>query len=240
METYVHDVVLDGDSVTVWFSGCDFKCRFCNVPHLVEFNTGEVLDTRQIAAQIDTSGARTVLFTGGEPLLQRQALFELLRHCAKRGLRTIVGTNASKPDVLKGLLDEHLVSEFQVDVKAPARSFGKVTRAATFFKSEEELYQEFESSLALLRNKERRGVAVVVFKTLIVPGLLYKKEDLLELARLLSGFDAEWLLEPFDPARTLDPALRGVSPPTRGFLENLAGFVRKEYPELHVRVGGSE
>ncbi len=234
MEAYIHEAVADGDRFVVRFSGCDYKCRYCNVPHLVEFQTGETMGTKEVKALLDAASCTVALFTGGEPLLQRQALAELLRHCKGRGMRTIVDTNASKPDALRALLDEGLVDELIIDVKAPAASFGRVTQAATFFKPAGELFREFSASLALL--KGRREAVTLTFRTLITPGILYRKEEILAIASMLDGLDAEWLLAPFSPEVTLDPALGGVAPPTPKFLENLASFVRKEHPGLRVSV----
>lgn len=192
------------------------------------------MDTREAATLIDEMAKEHVLFTGGEPLLQRQAIIELLKHCKKRGLTTIIDTNASKPETIKQLLDEGLVDEFRVDVKATEATFDKVTKAATFFKPAEELHEEFTRSISSLANRERD--VKLSFLTVITPGLLYKKEDLLELARLIEPCDAEWQLHPFSPERTLDPTLKGVSPPTKKFLATLLTFIKKEFPTLQVSI----
>lgn len=233
MEAYITEAETYGDQFVVLFSGCDYKCPFCNTPHLVEFQTGEVQETREVMRLMEKSPASSVFFSGGEPLLQRQALLELLHHAKSIGKKGVIDTNGSKPEAIKQLLEEGLVDEFIVDVKAPAESFGKVTKAATFFKPARELYDEFLQSLQHLRESK----ATITFKTLITPGLLYKKEEILGIASLLDGFDAEWLLLSFSPERVLDSTLKGVSPPTTRFLETLASFVRKKYPAMRIRTG---
>jgi len=235
MEAYIHELSACDDELVVRFSGCDYKCRYCNTPELVEFRTEELMPLKEAYAAIDAAGKRTVVFSGGEPLLQRQALLALLRHCRKHGLRTVLDTNASKPEAIRILLDEGLIDEFRVDVKAPLPIFDRVTKAATFFKPTTALFAEFKESLRLLKARPK-GVALS-FSTVIAPGLLYRKEDVLELAILLDGLDAEWLLVPFDPAVTLDRALQGVAPPTRNFLDTLVGFVKKDFPRLDVKAG---
>ncbi len=235
MEASIHELSTRGDELVVRFSGCDYKCRYCNVPHLVEFRTEEVMPLKEACAAIDATGKQIVVFSGGEPLLQRQALLALLRHCRERKLRTVLDTNASKPEAMRTLLDEGLVDEFRVDAKAPLPGFDRVTRAATFFKPAEELFSEFKKSLRLL--KARPASVALSFSTPIIPGLLYKKGDVLELAILLDGLGAKWSLVPFEPAITLDPALEGVSPPTPKFLDTLVGFVKKEFPQLDVKAG---
>ncbi len=238
MEAYIQEILTESDRVVVRMSGCDYKCPYCNAPDLVEFQTGGLLDVREAEHLIDEAGKGTVLFTGGEPLLQRQALLSLLRHCRAKGLRTVVDTNASKPETVKVLLDERLVDEFLVDAKAPLSAFQKVTRAATFFKPAEELFAAFQESLALLAQRPE-GVRLS-FRTVLVPGLLYKKEELLELAALLAPCRAPWHLVPFDPEVTLDPRLRSVTPPSDRFLVTLQGFLVKAHPQLQILLGGEE
>lgn len=234
MEAYIHEAAVRGDTFTVAFSGCNFKCRFCSTPHLVEFRTEERLALRDVKAMIDASSARRIVFTGGEPLLQRQALLDLAGHAKRRGLAVVMETNASKPDSLKSLLDEGLLDEVIVDLKGPWPAFEKVARAGTFFQPAAELYEDVQRCLALLR---RHDGVTTRFKTVITPGVLYKKEEILAIAQQLKGFEAEWALVPLNPAVTLDPTLRGVSPPTDRFLINLASFVEKAHPKLRVRVG---
>jgi pyruvate formate lyase activating enzyme len=234
MDAYIHEILLENQLVIIKFSGCDYKCKYCDVPHLVEFTTGETMTTREAATMISSMAKERVLFTGGEPLLQRQALIELLTHCKAQGFTTIVDTNASKPDTIKLLLEKKLVDEFQVDLKATAASFDKVTKAATFFKPAAELYKEFTESLAHLA--ARPAEVKLSFSTIIVPGLLYKKEELLEMAARIEKCDGEWQLLPFKPETTLDPTLQGVSPPTEKFLATLQSFIKKEYPNVQVSI----
>jgi pyruvate formate lyase activating enzyme len=234
MDAYIHELVIENDCLIIKFSGCDYKCRYCNTPHLVEFQTGEQRDLREVMKEISESGASKVLFTGGEPLLQRQALLELLKHCKGQNMKTIIDTNASKPEAVESIIKSGLVDEFIIDVKAPLASFDKVTKAGTFFKPAAQLYEEFRTSLRIL--EKRQSEIALSFRSVVAPGLLYKKEDFLELGKLLKNFDAEWLLIPFQPAITLDQSLKGVAPPTRRFLETLAGFVKKEHPSLNVQV----
>lgn len=235
MEAYISDVIDVDGTVTILFSGCDYNCPACNTPQLVEFQTGEQHDLRIIQASIAAAAPERILFTGGEPLLQRQALLTLLTWCREQtAARLVIDTNASKPAVIEELLQKGLVDELQVDVKAPRSAFDRVTHASTFFIPAEQLYDEFEESLAILA--EHQQDVALSFTTLIVPGLLYAKEDLLALAAMLAPFDAEWTLTAFTPEVTLDKRLGGLRPPSEEFLENLAAAIRAEHPTLRVRV----
>ena len=111
MDAYIHEAALAGDTFLILFSGCNFQCRFCNTPHLVEFRTEERMVLRDVKALLSSSGATKALFSGGEPLLQRQALLDLATHAKQKGLTIILETNASKPETLKTLLF-HKIEQF--------------------------------------------------------------------------------------------------------------------------------
>jgi len=70
---------------TVRFSGCNFRCFFCNVPDITfRPNTGEETDPGALALVLRDAydeGARAVKFTGGEPSLHLLAIAEILAHC---------------------------------------------------------------------------------------------------------------------------------------------------------------
>lgn len=236
MDAYIHDVLREGDTVTILLSGCDFKCPSCNTPHLVEFQTGEQRLLREVTALIDESAPRTVLITGGEPLLQRQAILALTTHLRERHPETqiAIDTNASKTAVVEQLLDNRLVDEFIVDVKAPEAAFDRVTHASTFFTPAEEVSGAVRATLDLLYR--RQDEVTLTFRTLIVPGLLYRKEDLLEIAAMLKGFDADWYLRPLNPEVTLDTRLQALSAPSLNFLENLRRLITEQYPNLRVKI----
>lgn len=64
-------------SVFVRFGECNLRCNFCDTDFLtglVDMTTNAVVDF--ILAE--SNGCRNIVFTGGEPLLQQQALIELI------------------------------------------------------------------------------------------------------------------------------------------------------------------
>lgn len=235
MDAYIDELLFEGGEVTILMSGCNYRCRFCNRPGLLEFREQQPL--REVLAQLDRAAPRQLRISGGEPLLQRQALLALLRHAKQRGWHTILETNGSKPVVIQQLLAEELVDHFFIDVKAPAHLFAHITRAGTFFQPASELFTDFTKTL---QHFTKPRTASLTFTTVITPGLLYKKEDLLTLGALLAPCNAPWILKPFTPARVVEKSLRGVSPPTIRFLATLAGFLKRAYPGLDVQVDDRE
>jgi 7-carboxy-7-deazaguanine synthase len=75
-------------------SGCNLRCRYCDTPYA--YAAGEEV---AVAALLTAAGGfptRLALVTGGEPLLQEEAL-PLLCALADRGFEVCLETNGSRP-----------------------------------------------------------------------------------------------------------------------------------------------
>jgi len=82
--------------VFVRLTGCNLRCHWCDTPYAYE--GGEILSARQVLERIDTLDCglahNLIEFTGGEPLLQPQAV-ELMNALARIGRTVLVETNGS-------------------------------------------------------------------------------------------------------------------------------------------------
>jgi 7-carboxy-7-deazaguanine synthase len=75
-------------------SGCNLRCRYCDTAYAYE--GGQTLSLASLVAEARSSGARLVLVTGGEPLLQAGAPM-LLTNLLQAGLEVILETNGTLP-----------------------------------------------------------------------------------------------------------------------------------------------
>ncbi len=225
-------------AMVIFFSGCDFHCPFCRTPDILGFKENLSKDLREIKkAILNNHQIDAVLVTGGEPCLQKLALVEIAELCRENKLYFGIETNGSRPDVLAGLIDEKLVHFVRLDVKAPLDSdiFQKVTEASTFFKPIQDVISDFKQSLALLHKYEKS--IDLELRTTIVPSLIFKKDDVMNLAFMLKGFKSAWMLQKFDSAqKLLSRKFDAVNPPSDEFLDNLRNAVRREYPGLNVQI----
>ncbi|WP_348632363.1 anaerobic ribonucleoside-triphosphate reductase activating protein [Methanomicrobium sp. W14] len=107
-----------GKSVcTVFFRGCPVRCHYC---HNRKLQTGsDIRDTNEVFDMIKESriAISGVIFSGGEPTMQGDALAELMEMSKKSGLMTGVQTNGAYPETLERLISQSLVDYVHLDIK---------------------------------------------------------------------------------------------------------------------------
>jgi len=103
---------------TVFFRGCPVRCTYC---HNAGILTGEDFrPVEEIAGMIRSSLLLIsgVIFSGGEPTMQKDALVALAGNAKKMGLLVGVQTNGVFPGTLETLISEKLVDKVALDIKA--------------------------------------------------------------------------------------------------------------------------
>ncbi|MFH1850053.1 MAG: radical SAM protein [archaeon] len=223
----------------VSFSGCDFRCPYCDTPDLLEARQETLTNLKDVQRTIQENAAviNGVFLTGGEPCLQRQALVELCVFAKRKNLKVGIDTNGSKPEVLASILKQGLADYICLDAKAPIEEeiFNRVTCAGTFFKTSGSVAQDFARTLGLIR-KYQDNVLLDV-KTTVVPGLMYKKEDVLQIAEKVSALSCTWILKAFSSnKKVLNQKYQNINSPSQSFLDNLKGNCLRRYPDLPVRI----
>ncbi len=134
---------------TVFLRGCPARCAYChNAPLLGGTDLrelGEVAD--MIAGSVLVVSA--VVFTGGEPTMQGEALDALAREGRRLGLEVGIHTNGAYPDVLARLIGEGIVDHVALDLKARWERYPNLLGA--------DLMDRVRESLALLRAAHADG-----------------------------------------------------------------------------------
>ncbi len=105
-----------GELVTlVRLAGCNLRCRWCDTPHARDPMQGKVMSIKRILAELDAYKCKTVLITGGEPLLQEEPLLALINRLIRNGSQPILETNGS-------MSIEHIPKECKIvmDIKCPS------------------------------------------------------------------------------------------------------------------------
>lgn len=91
----------EGLAISIFFQGCPFCCKGCHNPELQPFGVGQQTTTDEIMKEItkNISWYDSIAFIGGEPLVQREALIDLLSKTKKLGLKRWVYTGYEAKDV---------------------------------------------------------------------------------------------------------------------------------------------
>lgn len=215
------------DELPIHFMGCDFKCPYCYTPEILSFKPDFLVDIKEIKRYIEQSPIEKIVFTGGEPCLQRQGLLSLARFTKKIGKRVILDTNGSKPDTLKSLLIAGVVDEVRMDLKSRFNSdkFEKTTRSKTFFISSDDIISDIRRSINMLKEYKKIDV---FFITIIVPSVTFKKEEISEIINEIKDIRGTYIIQGFvSKNEHVDNKFRDISSPTEKFLNSLKDYVEK-------------
>ncbi len=99
---------------------CNFRCRMCQIPH----NISEELSTsqwKQVIKDAASCGARSIVFSGGEPLL-REDIFELISFVKSNSLGACLSSNGYFIDNgVAGRLRQAGIEVVNVSIEGPQR-----------------------------------------------------------------------------------------------------------------------
>jgi pyruvate formate lyase activating enzyme len=90
-----------------------------------------------------------VVFSGGEPTMQKEALIALVQAAKKMGLAVGVHTNGVYPQTLQALIDAGLVDHVALDIKARWARYNNLLRG--------NYVEDVQKSLALCRDAHNKG-----------------------------------------------------------------------------------
>jgi pyruvate formate lyase activating enzyme len=210
-------------SSTVFFGGCNFRCPYCHNADLVL--RPETLPSMAVDYFLSYLDSRkgwleAVCITGGEPLLHED-IEDIIRVVRERGLLVKLDTNGSFPDRLEALLAFGLLDGVALDVKAPLERYREVTRSKIDV-------EKIVLSVDLLRSS---GVKHT-FRTTVVPGFV-GKDDVVQIGEWLKG-SARYVIQPFVPQTTIDPAFLEIKPYGRAEIEAIGDAARPYFGEVVI------
>jgi pyruvate formate lyase activating enzyme len=210
-------------AAVVFLPQCNLRCRFCHAGALLEAPAASI----PVEEVLEDIAARqgwidSIVICGGEPTLwpTLPALCETFRQA---GLSIKLDTNGTHPDRLEELLRAGLIDAVAMDLKAPL----------------DERYHAAcgpDTDVAAIRRSVQilmAGVKDYEFRTTVCPTLIGPPE-MHAMGSQIAGAH-RWVLQRFEPAYALDPALRGVKPYDPATMEALAEIGRQYVARCQIR-----
>lgn len=221
----------------IFFAGCNFRCRFCYDYAMLDPKMGVKKDTKQIFDLVMEGGRliEAVVFSGGEPTMQPEALSELVYMFKKAGLDVKIDTNGSNTGVLDDLIARRLIDYVALDVKAPLERIREYSHI---------IQKEAGPSISNMRELMRLRRAfpfILECRTTIVPGLIFREHDVDEIAEEIGKHADIYVLQQFTPDKgCVDQEYNKVKSPTREELLKLAGTAKKHVRDVRIRTSEGE
>lgn len=223
--TVISSVEFHGNmSLVIFMSKCPLACRYCHNVELLEDDTE--MSFENIRSEIDDAAdfLDAVVISGGEPLMQSDAVIEILKYVKSIGLKTKLDTSGVYPDKLEDIINANVLDYVSLDVKAPFSKYRKVTGA--------NIGAQVRKSMNLINDAKIN----LEIRTTVVPTLHTKKD----IHNLVDEIDCDvYTIQQFRNKNVLDPALESVEVPNPHDLRKLAEEI-KPYFKGQVKLKTAE
>lgn len=115
------DSIVDGEGIrsVIWFQGCSHNCFGCHNPETHDFNAGVEKSIEELKNEIrELEFQKGVTFSGGDPMMQIEALEELTRCVHECGMNVWVYTGFTFEEIMElAKKNEHYIKALEnIDV----------------------------------------------------------------------------------------------------------------------------
>lgn len=109
-------------AAVIFMVGCPLRCAYCSNPHLLPVHDGEYDQEKVFEWLLSRVGKlEAVVFSGGEALMQGEALIEYMKRVKELGFNIGLHTNGFYPDMLKKASD--IIDWIGLDYKATRNKY---------------------------------------------------------------------------------------------------------------------
>lgn len=164
-------------SCTIFLGGCDFRCPFCHNFELIDGSAKPIMDENELINFLESRKSLLdgVAITGGEPCLHKD-LIPLIKRIRDTGYKVKLDTNGYHPEMLKDILDQHLVDYVAMDIKNSPEKY-----PITCGMEKVDMKAIYES-IEILKNSD----VEYEFRTTVVREL-HDENDFLKIGEMIKG-----------------------------------------------------
>ena len=207
-------------SLIVFCAGCNYQCPYCQNSALIPVDAGREIDLAFLKERIEANKIidDAVVFTGGEPVLQPDAIIEAAKLAKNLGLKVMLDTNGSIKENLDRILRSGYIDRVALDVKAPLNptDYGTVTGRPDVGEKSVEAVEH------CLNLSKQLGIQMEV-RTTVAPGLSDSPEFIASIAESIKDRCDVYYLQQFDNlGEVLSQTLKERQPPSRETMMSLA------------------
>lgn len=227
-------------AVTLFFRGCPLRCPYCqNHPYLEESETVE-LDFVKEQIRSSSPFVSSVVFSGGEPLMQK-AVLPLAESAKALGLLVGVHTNGCYPEIANELVKRKLVDKFFIDIKAPLNDpelYGKIAgcgKCETVKKTPEEIIASLTETIEIA---DSSGLELEL-RTTVIRNFIGSGEDVASIAAWISknvkNREVIYVLQQGIPGHSLQGNLRNIRVLEREEIYELGKIAKNFLKNIRIR-----
>jgi pyruvate formate lyase activating enzyme len=208
-------------AVTVFTVGCNLRCPYCHnaalvVPPWPEATWTDESVLRWLSQRYALT--RAVCITGGEPTVYGTRLVSWIARLRAMGYDIKLDTNGTHPEIVRQLVQDHLVQYVAMDIKTAWAHYARV--------GGDSWVGRVQDTAALLQASPIDHE----FRVTVAPDIV-TESDLLAIARDLKG-SRRLVLQQFRPLpNLLDPLWANKAPYPESVLKRWADLVSSDFTE---------
>ncbi|MBZ3935685.1 anaerobic ribonucleoside-triphosphate reductase activating protein [Methanimicrococcus blatticola] len=166
-------------AVVVFLNGCSFRCGYCHNYDLLTKSNPTDLDLVKKRIMESKPFISSVVFLGGEPLMQGDAVEEIAVFSKENGLLVGIHTNGYYPETVSLLIEKNLADKFFVDIKAP---FEKEIYNKTVGVQAENIIERIQETIQIID----KSPAELEIKTTVFPEIVGTKEQIADISKWMN------------------------------------------------------
>lgn len=176
----------------IFFNCCPFRCLYCQNYKLLDATNLIAIEEIEKRILEVKSFISAVVFSGGEPTMQYEALERLAKFAKEQGLLVGIETNGYYPKRLERLIEKKLVDKLFLDVKAPLNDAQRYSIITGKGDAAERVLESLNLRVAI-------EVRTTVFRSFA---------DVSGIAKSLEGYDCTYILQQGIPENAQSDKIR--------------------------------